>query len=69
VAALLRGYLRRAPNAPTAADAKRRLTVADLRASGGLPAPPPSPAEQHSDPFLDTSPDDAVVSADTWPGS
>jgi tetratricopeptide (TPR) repeat protein len=51
VAALLRGYLRLAPDAPNAADAKRRLALAQLRAAGQVGAAP----EDEEAPFLNTS--------------
>ncbi len=51
VAALLRGYLRLAPDAANAADAKRRLSLAQLRAAGQVGAAP----EAEEAPFLSTS--------------
>ncbi len=65
VAALLQGYLSRAPNAPNAADARRRLSLAQLRASGHVGAPQPEVAEEA--PFLDTSQDDAVFDGEPAP--
>lgn len=54
VAALLRGYLRASPNAPNAADASRRLALAELRASG-VASKPSIGTEDEETPFLDTS--------------
>jgi len=54
VAALLRGYLRAQPDAPNAADAKRRLALAELRVSS-VAAGPSTGTEHDETPFLDTS--------------
>jgi tetratricopeptide (TPR) repeat protein len=66
VAALLQGYLSRAPNAPNAADAKQRLSLARLRASGHVGTPEPQ-VDEH--PFLDTSQDDVVLDDEPEPMS
>ena len=55
VASLLRGYLRREPSGACAEDARRRLHVAELRASGALGAPAPLPEDTAERPFLDSS--------------
>ncbi len=65
VAALLRGYLNRAPGAANAADAKRRLALARLRASGHVATA--EPEEMHGTPFLDTSQDDVVLDGEATP--
>ena len=63
VAAMLRSYMKLAPNAGNIDDAKRRLTLAELRASGALRSPEllePPPAEEPEGVFLETSDDDAA---------
>jgi len=65
VAALLQGYLSRAPNAANAPDARRRLSLARLRASRLVaPAQPEAASEA---PFLDTSHDDALFDGEPAP--
>jgi len=67
VVALLRGYLSRAPGSPSAADAKRRLALAQLRASGDIARAAPDRAEAGETPFLDSSQDDALLDGEPAP--
>jgi tetratricopeptide (TPR) repeat protein len=67
VAALLRGYLDRAPDADNAADARRRLALAQLRASGHVAAASATPEDAGETPFLDSSQDDALFNGQPTP--
>lgn len=60
VASLLKSYLRLASEAPNADDARRRLSLAQLRASGAVTAPEPMETEEDAV-FLHTSDDNMVT--------